>query len=338
MAELKFEFDGDAFSAPFDMPEYPEISDGYLPPNVHIHVDYGRHERRDDLAPTIPKFDACDIYIPEAAGYDEDWVRTTRRLARGDARLMKRLQGLSLYDPDTFEAAELDLMFGSEKPMLFVDGNAGQTTNAYQDDEIVEIAKASGFASFNEAIAYMFKLDFDTTRDEVNRDRIMLENLGPKIGRLIAMMPRLQVKDEVLVLMRLGTAHYRVFDHLSKSPASRDQVSAETVNYRTQVAIVNRTEEDLTSRIIENQKVPRQLIIEHTIVNGIHQIFPVTATDPDELTRQIAIKNTLTKNIIASGAEVAALIIGRIGNNCAQLGDHEFLQKHYSEAQSSDHE
>ena len=332
MAKPNVHFDGEAFYAPFEKPEYPEITAEYLPSNVHVHFDFGRHLTRGDFEPTLPKFSACDIYIPEAAGHTERWEQITRRVSRGDDKLYKQLKMNTEYDNDTFEAAEFEAIFASHKPIIFIDASSEETTNAYEDDNNLNARIASGFISPDEAIAYMYEQDYRTAYDEANRDRIMLENLGPKICGLLNRNPRLEAKDEVFVLMRLGATHYPVYTHLAQSPYTATHVSAETVSYRMLTTILSRIEDKVKLLIEDNQKIPRHTILAHSVSFAMEDLMPLTTSEPEQLTQEIAIRNIITNTLLASGAEEAALLVGRFAHGEETIDDRRLIEKHYADA------
>jgi len=332
MVKPDVQFDGEAFFAPFEIADYPHITDGYLPPNVHIHIDFGRHVLRDDFTPTLPKFAGCDVYIPEAAGYSEAWEQSVRRVVRGDPKLKRRMENRPDFNPDIFESAEFDAMFDSHKPILLVDGTAKQTTSAYEDDDAVAARVAAGFRDQEEALEYMYHQDYSATYDEASRDRIMLQNLGPKIGSLIKKIPRLQVKDEVIVLMRLGAMHYPVFTQLVQNPATVSQVSAETVNFRNRLGVDGRIEEKIKQLIETNQKVSRKLLRMHAIANAVDSLFPVRAKDLLQESERMSIRNTLTEILITSGAEEALELLGRVGCGDATPADQQRLRQYLEDA------
>lgn len=321
MINPEITFDGEYYHVPFEPIEYPEIKEGYLPGNVNLHFDFGKHDTRADFEWSAEMLKQADIYIPEYPFYTSQDVKLIKTITKSSPHNFKKLEGK--LSADAFGYAQFQALRGTYKTVVMAD-----------------ISKEDGLSL--PTLNYPISLDLDATLEkilpkvlnfvEVNekRNSIIISNLGPKISESIECHPRLRDQEQVNALMRIGSLHKVIYAELAQSPHTNLQVSART-QFVGHTDLYTRT--DLYEPIATSQPISRQLVLLHFIGSttmGMCRINTGTHLDPTHLFK------AFTEN--PEELEQVASLISRIHLQKLLSDDAETIEQYLQKAQEMEEE
>ncbi len=208
-----------------DIPPFPEFGEDYLPKNVFTHFHFAAHRRAEHFEGIKELLQGADFFIPESVRWNERALRKINQIARGDAKVLARIkQETRGSQNEDYTCAMYDGIFGSYKPVLYIDADESQK----------ECATGDTAPLYRKAIGTDVEATLDGLADVVAliaekstwRDAIMAHNLSEFITDRVTKHPKLKDTPRVVVLCVLGFTHTQLFSAMSASPALKERVTA----------------------------------------------------------------------------------------------------------------
>ncbi|MFY9462268.1 MAG: hypothetical protein WAP51_03655 [Candidatus Sungiibacteriota bacterium] len=192
-------------------------------PKVSFDIFYSAHETREDAKGLAERFRKADIYVPEANGWTEMWRRDMNAVSQGTLtpELFFRKRGV---DPKnvlfSFDFAEIEMLYGSKKPVVFVDLPESHPLYRRTQETKQEINRFNLTKGFPEMLK-KFTSDLKRFADvQVERERYMLQELKRLTERIQkGEAPEFKGKKDAKLLLFLGAAHTKIYHELKKSGA-----------------------------------------------------------------------------------------------------------------------
>ena len=205
---------------------------GIEAPPVSIKIFYGGHTYIKDAKGLKSLIKECDLFIPEGINWTPEYLEGYRKIASGEAPYSE----ISVLSEDTsagsFDKEMLRALYGSGKRVAFVDVSHDSDLIYRLSDEVFQADKKfnaklfSGVESLENILSDL--RDFERTKADLQttkRDQLMLEELGPKVAEILKDDRDLLKKDELRVLMILGTQHTGLYHELIRKNADKKLIS-----------------------------------------------------------------------------------------------------------------
>lgn len=203
-------------------------------PPVDITVCFSRHLTKEDADWIEPYYKDTDIYVPELADWNEGTLDLFRKVASGDAEakitadkfVSERSAGFKSYvQPDNLNEFEneririiernpgkeiifVDIPSGTDLALRFEKSNSGEAFFEEMKKINSALPRLKDIAKANNIIGQNFA--------EVNKERekLIIESLPKRIGEVVKNNPQLSSKENLKVLIQLGTLHTTVYHKL----------------------------------------------------------------------------------------------------------------------------
>ncbi|MDB5165008.1 MAG: hypothetical protein JWL89_634 [Candidatus Saccharibacteria bacterium] len=239
--------ENDPYFREITIPPLPELNEDYLPNNASVHFHLTAHSLAEHVAGLQQLYDEADVFIPEMYGWTAKSLRDWNAISKGERKTYVRYQQTPSADSHGgFTNALLDLTYRKYKPIRFIDDDA-------RDSPKKSAAKLWQAQTTEQALQALADQTADDAQDAVRRNIIMAEKLGPTVSGAIEANPKLRNKDDVKVLVFIGSLHELLYDYFRTNPATHHKVSASHLaglsNADADVAIHKR---------IETGKAPRR--------------------------------------------------------------------------------
>lgn len=198
-----------------------------LPPNVHVHFYFSSHGIAED-APELPnRIAQADIFAPEIGGWTPAALDFYQQVSRGSMLHYKYAMELPPNEDGIggYTKALLSALYNKHIPVMMFDVEKEHDLNKMQDD-VMSDDSPWFFHALNE--------DFRETIEQMReaytkllgplqhlRELHMIDSLVSGITDITESHPRLRNKNEVNVLVTLGSAHTFVSQVLRSSNPRR---------------------------------------------------------------------------------------------------------------------
>lgn len=203
-----------------DIEPYPEIPADYLPDNAFVHLHFAPHATREHFEGAAQLLGQADIFLPEAGAWDPKLRRDFIALTRGDEKRYRDFKRRLPEDRAGHALAVIDAIYKRGKFLDFIDIKG-------DDFEIPRHERQPYFTSVEDALQYMADRESHFAFNSgLRRDRIMAGNLGSVVTRIVEGNRPLRRKDEVGVLVVLGSAHEGLYHYLQGQDGSKDKLAA----------------------------------------------------------------------------------------------------------------
>jgi hypothetical protein len=185
-------------------------------PKIKYNFFFSPHYRASDVEAWKKNFEECDVYIPERYGWTQRGLEFIRKVADGQIRA-ERVRG---KPEDPFLEARLSearMIHNSHKPIAYIDVPKEQA----EPDPWIDVIDLHDKNNFTEALDVV--KDWVRTRYQIQKDRedTILSRLKPTIQELLKEYPSLKTKNELKVLITLGTMHTPVHHSVKKEEGDR---------------------------------------------------------------------------------------------------------------------
>jgi hypothetical protein len=317
MKNPEITFDGKYYHAPVEPVEYPEIEEGYLPKNVHLHFDFGKHETRRDFQHTAEKLDKVDIYIPESPDSTSDISILYKYVTEVDPQTFQQL--IDRFDKEAFWYAELEALCGTNKLVVLADTSEEDNIPGWPENPSVSDSLDStllGLLSFIKEVTYV----------EERRNAAILSKLGSIINRAVDEHPELQHQENVQVLFRLGSVHESIYAKLIQSKAELNvsasrQLTTPSPDMPTPPSS-GYSPDLMYRRLVSGQRIPRS-----SLIYSFLEQFAVSAcrSIAEETLTSIRLLEVMTQQ--EENLEDTAQLIYRIKSNQLQASDNLIFSK-----------
>jgi len=189
-------------------------------PKISVDIFFSPHGSAKDWRELPEKFRNCDIYIPEAIGYDKEYLNILKGLSSGKIRLedIEKFTDEVEKNPVIRERNKLfaRMIYNSKKPITFIDLPESHQKTENSDNLLSQGFKFGDFPQTLESLKKSF-LDFHYSNRE--REEYMVTQLGPQVEAILKANPNLKRKEEIRVLLSLGAEHTPLYHSLKKENA-----------------------------------------------------------------------------------------------------------------------
>ena len=188
-------------------------------PKISYHFYYSPHRTAEDAKNLEQAFQEADIYVPEAYAHTPATSELTRGIADG------RINPKDVFNKDSFRFQMGKIFYNSYKPIILVDISKDDDAELLRQDD-----RADRF--FDQALELFSNGEFDRalikaeeyadlfSRVQLQREEIIKNNLKVKIKEFIEEHPEYGQKEEVRVLVSLGSAHTSLYRDLKQKGLS----------------------------------------------------------------------------------------------------------------------
>jgi len=225
------------FERDISLPPFPEFDDAYLPSNVALHFYFAPHRTVEQFDEGKPLLQRADVFIPEAAGWNEQTQKDFNSISKGgdEKRYRKLVEAQQIHLNSGYAREQYEGLKGTYKPVVLIDAhrdradlNVGDFTKRYRKGITSDVEDTlHGVASALASIAEM----------AYARDLIMGDNLGPKVTELVTNHPRLSNKEQVNVLLVLGFSHTELYQAMVDSGVFEGRIEETTWSGITEIDI-----------------------------------------------------------------------------------------------------
>lgn len=190
-------------------------------PKIFYHFLYGSHITAEDFKKFKSVFAQCDIYVPEALAFD--WASNDLAFLKNISEGSPNQQDLEKMEKEiksnSAQGAVFSAIYNSKKPILFVD--IAETDELVKKNEKnAEVGdNAINFfrnGDFKEAIKQIRLFVSNNAEFELAREEKIKENLKNKIQEFIKEHPERAEKDELKVLITLGSYHTHLYQDIKR--------------------------------------------------------------------------------------------------------------------------
>lgn len=182
-----------------------------LEPKILFHVAFGPHQTYREGRALSKKIQACDLFIPEAAG----WNMFSRRKYNKTSYSGKLPRSIK-FGPKNFKRGLFEALQGTHTPVRFIDYPSihpayAELRNLYQKNEHTPPHRKGKVLS---AIA----------DGQDRRDEYMLRQLPQVVKTFLHDNPTVATKEQVHVLLFLGGIHTRIYHALQEASPDSTRV------------------------------------------------------------------------------------------------------------------
>lgn len=180
-------------------------------PNIKYELFFSPHGNPEDFHGLFKLIGNTDIYIPEVHGWSEEYLGIYQDVSAGsktpEEAIRERQTDDAEMNPLLLE--ELQALYKSNKPIAFID---------LPEDEVPRSKNRIRLAaqSFDELLDNVQYYLEEESRLNHEREEHMIEQLKVKVGEILDSHPELKAKDDVSVLISLGSVHTGVYHQLKK--------------------------------------------------------------------------------------------------------------------------
>lgn len=175
-------------------------------PKVTLRFFAGPHEKYADADGIEERIRDADIFIPEAYGWTADDLDNLKNISSGETRPSEAFL-LVPYLDKVFNA-----LYATNKPVALVDVPSEKTKEMEQRLLDTSPNKQQGFEEALQQIDEALRNNAEILIQD--RERYMLDQLGPKIVEVVETHQELKNKKELTVLLTLGYAHTGMIQEL----------------------------------------------------------------------------------------------------------------------------
>ncbi|MBI4114285.1 MAG: hypothetical protein HY445_00395 [Candidatus Niyogibacteria bacterium] len=205
---------------------------------ISFEIFFSYHETGRDKQKLQESFSRSDLFIPEMAYWTPESFRLYQKISKG---LIEPERALKSFDitPETYpfyysKLKELNIVFGSKKPILFIDVPLGHPIQ--ESAGLIEREARQNFleagADFKKVLRCIKEYGQAEARLSEEREKFILGQLADKLPNSIAHDPALKDKKPVRVLMALGATHTAIYHVLKKiAPKTKRMFSTKPFNF-----------------------------------------------------------------------------------------------------------
>lgn len=189
-------------SAPEKVPHHP---------NVRYEIYYSPHGNLGDFQDLFKRIGSADIYVPEVFGWSREYLGIYEDVSAGRKTPEQAIREKQVDDAEMnpLLLGELQALHSSNKPIVFID---------LPEDEIplgknrIALAAQSFDGLLNNVQHYLE----EESKLNHRREKHMAEQLRVKVGEVLDSHPKLKAKNDVSVLVSLGSVHTDLYHQLKK--------------------------------------------------------------------------------------------------------------------------
>ncbi len=212
---------------PLDVPPFIPIEEDYLPANTFVNFHFAPHGISEHLDGVKALFPDSDVFAVELVNWSERHVKSYKAITKGDEKILNRITGsIQSEVVGEYIEARLQMLFGSWKPIIFIDQPASEKQQRIPDFLHGALRDRGAGSNLDEALEICADIESEVAKKSTIRNRTMVRNLGEKATELVTGHPKLKDKPRVDVLVPLGFMHEPIYHYLREQPVVSDRVTA----------------------------------------------------------------------------------------------------------------
>lgn len=230
-------------------------------PKVTLNFFFSAHGSARDLQRFQEVYDKADVFVPELLGWNQKTNELYNDISAGTKDPAAVLVNVNFPE---FVTHLLRIIHNKKKPIIFADAPQGSDLHEHS----LELAPALQLfiqGKLQEAIDYMRGHVEMFAKDEVQREKHMVDSLTQQLRGKLNSIPELKDKKEINVLVQLGYAHATVYHALKEEP---DFDVKRTLGAKTLVL-------DSFNQLIQKIKLgtPQEAIIDEPFARSLVEIL-----------------------------------------------------------------
>lgn len=189
--------------------ESKEAPDGFT--KLSINIFYSRHATKEDLVGFKERLQESDIYIPEGFGWDQADLDFFNNLSSGALEPSYVASYVGGVSP--FVREQLNTIYKSLKQITVVDVSAEHPYGALDDPNLTLFIRGDFSNTLGAFKEYLGRI----AKELEQRGEYMESQLLPRIKEVLEHSPDLRKKQELRILMTLGSGDTAVYQNLKRS-------------------------------------------------------------------------------------------------------------------------
>ncbi len=177
--------------------------------NVRYDIYFSPHGNLGDFQDLFQRIKGADVYVPEVFGWSQEYLGIYEDVSAGRKTPEQAIKEKQVEDAEMnpLLLEELRAVHNSNKPIFFID---------LPEDEVPRGKNRIALAarSFDGLLDNVQHYLEEESRLNIRREQQMVEQLGVKVGEVLEANPELKSKDDVKVLISLGSVHTGVYRQL----------------------------------------------------------------------------------------------------------------------------
>jgi hypothetical protein len=189
-------------------------------PQIKFHFTFVEHDLAEKAMARADEIDRADIFGMEGVFTPKE-KKTIQDISDGTGEVS--MEKDFRHNGGEFREAELELLRGTQKPILFFDPSASnELWNGYDDYEMKreEIARLFEQGKFNEAMATTKQNVLLEGELEIKREKIMQQQILSQSKTLVKKYPKLKEalenNNDLNVTIVVGEAHTKIYRDMRK--------------------------------------------------------------------------------------------------------------------------
>lgn len=201
--------------------ETSEVISPETGPKLEFKFYYTPHAFEGDFEKLAEIFPEADIYVPEVPGWDLDTAQLYNDIAQGV------LEPREVAGDRPVLLKELEIIYGSKKPIFFVDilGDLYSKLNEKREEFEKEVLDAKSFflsGRFDEAISLARECAKGLANIQIEREDFIRRAIVKAVPKMVKQHPDIDIQDKLKsgrplkVLLSLGAVHTRIYHKLKQ--------------------------------------------------------------------------------------------------------------------------
>lgn len=192
-------------------------------PNINISMFFADHVSAEDIRGLEKQFSSADLFIPEVVDWTPEQLRQFNEVSSG-----KREPSDIASDQDSFLGGQLQMIYRSHKPIVFVDLPRGHPL----------IERYDRLAGQGLPMGETFLETLQKTKGQIaefssinqEREQYILSRVAPAVTEAIEKKPAFRDKNQLNVLMFMGAAHSTFYRDVKKAHGNTSRTFVDSLH------------------------------------------------------------------------------------------------------------
>ena len=212
-------------------------------PPIEVLILFTRHHSLEDAAWIEQHYKEADIFVPEAVGWDEEYLARFQEYANGVSLPIER----NMQKDPFSDTMRKFVKRNPGKKIAMIDIPGGTEKFKTMDDEYERISAKLRLLvgeklPFDQAVEKNYQLLKAKIPEDDYRERKMIASFPGEIARILKEYPELKEKKSLKVVMYLGAKHTRLFHWLKQRGENVNQKFQEMPHAFVPESVVTRSE------------------------------------------------------------------------------------------------
>lgn len=182
-------------------------------PKISVRIFSSWHATPKDMEGINDEIANADIYIPEFFGHSNQDLEVLNDSSKGEVPLEKIIRRYKGNRSEIF-LLTIEHVYNSQKPIAIIDVPEGNPLTEIQ--KRANNYDPSPFSNFTDVIEHVKKYLKDNANYQNMREDYMLQQIKPAVEEILKTHPELKNKDQIIILLSIGSAHDHLGDDYSK--------------------------------------------------------------------------------------------------------------------------